>query len=61
MTDTDDPLRDAHVSIGKAIAELRAIGVTVPVTLYLAMHALAYALGERSECKVLPFNRDRER
>ncbi len=47
MTDDDDPLRDAHISIGKAIAELRAIGVTVPVTLYLAMHALTYARAGR--------------
>jgi hypothetical protein len=43
MPDDDDPLRDAHISIGKAITELKALGVTVPVTLYLAMHALTYA------------------
>ena len=29
MTNDDDPLRDAHISIGKAIAELKALGVTV--------------------------------
>jgi hypothetical protein len=47
----DDPLCDAHISIGKAIAELKAIGVTVPVTLYLAMHALTYARAERPSAK----------
>jgi hypothetical protein len=48
MTLDDDPLRDAHISIGKAITELKALGVTVPVTLYLAMHALTYARAERT-------------
>ena len=47
MTLDDDPLRDTHISIGKAITELKALGVTVPVTLYLAMHALTYARAER--------------
>jgi hypothetical protein len=47
-TSEDDPLRDAHISIGKAITELKALGVTVPVTLYLAMHALTYARAERN-------------
>jgi hypothetical protein len=47
----DDPLRDAHIAIGKAIAELKAIGVTVPVTLHLAMHALTYARAERDGCR----------
>ncbi len=45
--DPDDPLRDAHIGIGKAIAELRAIGVAVPVSLHRAMHALTYARAER--------------
>jgi len=53
----DDPLRDAHIGIGKAIAELRAIGVTVPVTLHRAMHALTYARAERD---VLSNERDDE-
>jgi hypothetical protein len=39
----DDPLRDAHIGISKAIAELKAIGVEVPISLHRAMHALTYA------------------
>jgi hypothetical protein len=49
----DDPLRGAHAAIVRAIAELRALGVAVPIALHQAAHALAYA--ERSDCRVLPF------
>jgi hypothetical protein len=48
----DDPLREAHAAIVRAIAELRALGVAVPIALHQAAHALAYA--ERSDCRVLP-------
>jgi len=54
----DDPLREAHAAIRQAIADLKAAGIPVPMALYQAAHALAYA--ERSECRVLPFKRDRE-
>ena len=53
MTPQDDPLRDAHTALVRSIAELKAAGVAVPVSLYLAAHALAYAL--RDDCQVLPF------
>ena len=46
-------LRDAHAALRQAIAELKALGVAVPISLYQAAHALAYA--ERGECQVLPF------
>src|SRR5216684_95998 len=49
----DDALRDAHAALVKAIVELKALGVAVPVSLYLAAHALTYA--HRGECQVLPF------
>jgi hypothetical protein len=49
----DDPLREAHAAIVRAIAELRALGVAVPIALHQAAHALTYA--ERSDCRVLPF------
>ena len=49
----DDPLRDAHTALRQAIADLKAIGVPVPMSLYMAVHALSYAL--RDDCTVLPF------
>ena len=52
----DAALRDARDAIARAITELKSLGVTVPVTLYLAMHALAYALRD-GDAVVLPFNR----
>jgi hypothetical protein len=39
----DDPLRDAHAAILGAIAELRSLGVPVPLALHRAMHAITYA------------------
>ena len=47
MPDLDDPLRDAHIRIRNAIAELKALGVSVPISLHLAMHAITYARAER--------------
>jgi hypothetical protein len=40
----DDPLRDAHTQLVGAIAELRAAGIAVPISLHRAVHALHYAL-----------------
>jgi uncharacterized linocin/CFP29 family protein len=51
----DDPLRDAHEAIVRAIAELRAAGIAAPMSLHRAAHALTYALGERAEPRVIPF------
>ena len=39
----DDPIRDAHEHVKQAIAELKAAGVTVPIALHKAAHALSYA------------------
>jgi hypothetical protein len=43
----DDPLADAHAALLRAIAELRAIGVAVPISLHQAVHALTYARAKR--------------
>ena len=51
----DDPIRDAHAAIVQAIADLKAIGVPVPMALHRACHALAWAL--REPAPVLPFKR----
>jgi hypothetical protein len=51
----DDPLRDAYAAIVQAIAELKALGIAVPISLHMAVHALSYARAERSQCRVLPF------
>ena len=40
--------------MAEAIAELKAAGIPVPIALYLAVHALTYALGDG---RVLPFKR----
>lgn len=42
-TGADDPLADAHAALLRAIAELRALGITVPIALHQAVHALTYA------------------
>ena len=44
----DDPLADVHAALLRTIAELRAIGITVPISLHQAMHALTYARARRS-------------
>jgi hypothetical protein len=51
----DDPLKDAHTRIVAAIAELRQMGVPVPLALLRAVEAL------RKRPKVLPFFRKGER
>jgi hypothetical protein len=51
-----EEIRDAHAALVKAIAELRALGVAVPMALHQAAHALAYA-ERRDDCQVLPFKR----
>jgi len=54
----NDALRDAHTAIVQAIADLKAIGVPVPIALHKACHALAWAL--RDTAQVLPFKRPEE-
>jgi hypothetical protein len=44
-----DPIKDAQEAVVRAIAELKANGVVVPVALHRAAHALSYAMGSRSE------------
>jgi hypothetical protein len=51
----DAEIREAHAAIVRAIAELRALGVAVPIALHQAAHALAYSLRDGSDCRVLPF------
>ena len=46
----DDPIRDAHAAIVQAIADLKAIGVPVPMALHRACHALAWASASRRQC-----------
>jgi hypothetical protein len=43
----DDPLADAHATLLRAIAELRAAGIAVPISLHRAVHALTYARAKR--------------
>ena len=45
----DDPIRDAHAAIARAIADLKAINVAVPISLHRAAHALHYAIAARPE------------
>jgi hypothetical protein len=45
MTDPS-ALRDAHEAIQRAIAELRAAGIAVPISLHRACHALSYAIDD---------------
>jgi hypothetical protein len=46
---TDNPTRDAKENIEKAIAELRAMGVTVPIALFRAAHAISYAVASNTK------------
>ena len=39
----DDPLREVHAALLRVIAELREMGITPPISLHRAMHALTYA------------------
>jgi hypothetical protein len=49
MSNTDTTaLADAHRRIIQAIADLKAAGIPVPASLYLAAHALSYAVASRS-------------
>jgi hypothetical protein len=41
--EADDPLADVHTALLRTIAELRAIGITPPIALHQALHALTYA------------------
>jgi hypothetical protein len=50
--DNTDALRDAHTQIVRAIAELRAAGIAVPISLHRACHALSYAI---DDCRVVLF------
>jgi hypothetical protein len=43
----DDPLADCHAALLRAISELRALGVAVPISLHQAVHALTYARAKR--------------
>jgi hypothetical protein len=43
----DDPLADAHAALLRAISELRAAGITPPIALHQAVHALTYARARR--------------
>jgi len=56
----DDPLKDAQTAIQWAIAELKAAGIAVPMSLHKAAHVLSYAIAGRDEegCRVVPFKRD---
>jgi hypothetical protein len=49
-TDTKDAaLADAHAAILQAISDLRAMGVTPPISLHRAAHALSYTTASRPE------------
>jgi hypothetical protein len=47
MNNDADAVRDAHAAIVAAIADLRRMGISVPMALHRAAHALAYAIAER--------------
>jgi hypothetical protein len=47
----NDPIREAHAAIVRAIAELRALNVAVPMALHLAAHSLSYAEAPRPNCQ----------
>lgn len=53
---TPDALRDAHAAIKQAIADLRALGIAVPISLHQAAHALSYAITDTGG--VIPFDRE---
>jgi hypothetical protein len=44
---SDDPVKDAQDAVARAIAELKAANVAIPVTLHRAAHALSYAMAQR--------------
>lgn len=44
-----DAIKDAQNAVARAIAELKAANVAVPVTLHRAAHALSYAMASRQE------------
>jgi hypothetical protein len=46
-TGADDPLADCHAALLRTIAELRAAGITPPIALHQAVHALTYARARR--------------
>jgi hypothetical protein len=46
MSANDNPIRDAQDAVLRAIAELRAARVNVPLDLHRAAHALSYAMRE---------------
>jgi hypothetical protein len=45
----DDPIRDAQAAIARAIADLKAANIAVPMSLHRAAHALSYAVASRPE------------
>jgi hypothetical protein len=42
-------VKDAHTAVRQAIAELKARGIEVPISLHRAAHALSYAMAERRD------------
>jgi len=44
-----DPIKDAREAVIRAIAELTAANVSIPVSLHRAAHALSYAMASRPE------------
>jgi hypothetical protein len=45
----DDPLGDVHAALLRTVSELRAGGITVPIALHQAIHALTYARAKASQ------------
>jgi hypothetical protein len=45
----DDPLSDVHAALLRVIAELREMGITPPMSLHRAVHALTYARAQRAQ------------
>jgi len=43
----DDPLGDVHAALVRVVAELREMGITPPISLHRAMHALTYARAQQ--------------
>jgi hypothetical protein len=44
----DDPFSDVHAALLRVIAELLEMGITPPMSLHRAMHALTYARAQRA-------------
>jgi hypothetical protein len=42
-----DPIQDAREAVIRAIAELKAAKVPIPIDLHKAAHALSYAMASR--------------